>query len=314
AEAIAALAQCDKRWPALAESCDVAALTDFSESCDGSTFHRRAVLRLRGVKLGMLCPATGTDTGTATASAPATEALEGPGPGAALPAPPAETPAETPAESPSAAEPAAAPPERRQADPDPAPEPEPAFDVRPASGPLYVTRASNVRLGPGTRYERVATLPAGRRIQMTGESPNGWKRFELDGRTVFIAGSLVRATPPAAAAPAADPAPARVTTARTQTPARRTQPEPAEEALRDGFRWESEGSTTPAVSAADALRARQETEAAATPTPAATQASQTPAPAQTVASQAEPEPEETWTPFGANSGGGSGGGGGGGAN
>ncbi len=168
---------CDGRWPALEESCDPGELEGFVAACPESPFVRRAKLRLKGIRIGMHCKGVTV----ADAPAPAAEVEEATtAPPAAASALEAETPAAPVAEAPEATDLGIA--------------------VTPASGTVYARSASNVRVGPGTEFERRGTIPAGTRITLTGEAANGWKRFEYQGAPAFIAGQLVQTAPVASQA------------------------------------------------------------------------------------------------------------------
>ncbi len=169
AEARRRAALCDGRWPSLEDSCDGAAIESFVDACPDDPFIRRAKLRLKGIRLGMLCK-----EGTATAAAP--------------PAEPAPVPTPDPEPAPVAA----------PTEPEPA-ETEGDFAVAPASGTFYVRRSSNIRSGPSTAYPRRAVLAPGTQITATGRTENGWMRFDHEGQPAFIAGSLVQSSPVTAA-------------------------------------------------------------------------------------------------------------------
>ena len=72
----------------------------------------------------------------------------------------------------------------------------------PKQAMLIPNSNANVRAGPGTGYEMLGTVSAGRQLPVTGKTPAGdWWQFAYEGRVAWIAASLVTAEPDAAGAP-----------------------------------------------------------------------------------------------------------------
>lgn len=59
---------------------------------------------------------------------------------------------------------------------------------------VYITNSrTNIRRGPGTRYDVIETVDAGRRVQVTAEAPGRWYMLEQSGTVIgFIYGPLLR--------------------------------------------------------------------------------------------------------------------------
>lgn len=70
--------------------------------------------------------------------------------------------------------------------------------------PMWAAKRANLRIGPGTSFDKVGLLEVGQEVRITGEAGR-WLRVELsNGRTAFVYGPLL-STRPAADEPRADP-------------------------------------------------------------------------------------------------------------
>lgn len=79
------------------------------------------------------------------------------------------------------------------------------FDILDASGVYETITGTNVRTGPGTGFPIVRTLPAGKRVNVTGQVDGlDWHRIEDTGAAgaAFVASSLIREVPEFTVAPA----------------------------------------------------------------------------------------------------------------
>ena len=63
--------------------------------------------------------------------------------------------------------------------------------VTEESGTLTVATTSNIRKGPGTGYDVLATVDAGTTLTKTGKTDDGWYRVTYNNETGYIAESLV---------------------------------------------------------------------------------------------------------------------------
>ena len=73
-----------------------------------------------------------------------------------------------------------------------------------ADRPMWAVKRANLRIGPGTSFDKVGPLEVGEEVRITGEAGR-WLRVELsNGRTAFVYGPLLSSRP-AADEPRADP-------------------------------------------------------------------------------------------------------------
>lgn len=56
---------------------------------------------------------------------------------------------------------------------------------------VTVNTASNIRKGPGTDYDVIATVPAGTKLTATGITDTDWYQVKYNDQTAYIAGNLV---------------------------------------------------------------------------------------------------------------------------
>lgn len=63
--------------------------------------------------------------------------------------------------------------------------------VSDASGDYYISKSVNVRSGPSTDYEKIATLNKYDKITVNGIADNGWYRFEINGKYGFVSNSFI---------------------------------------------------------------------------------------------------------------------------
>lgn len=88
------------------------------------------------------------------------------------------------------------------------------FEVTPANDTVYVTGSSvNLRSGPGTSYDIVATVTVGTALTRTGTTDNNWSRVQYEGSECFISGALVSTEEPKKDDTASTAAPYSVTSA-----------------------------------------------------------------------------------------------------
>ncbi len=80
-----------------------------------------------------------------------------------------------------------------------------AFTVEPMSATMYATISLNVRSGPSTDFDRIATLDAGEAVTVTGRASTGWYQVSVDGQTGYASNIYLSATAPSAAVTTAKP-------------------------------------------------------------------------------------------------------------
>jgi len=115
-------------------------------------------------------------------------------------------PTEAPEPSPEATE---VPETEPEATPEPSPEateaPEaevdepldPTITISEMNDTIYVDGNSvNIRIGPGTEYNVVASLSRGEKLERTGTTDNGWSRVKYDGEKAYISNSYVSTEKP----------------------------------------------------------------------------------------------------------------------
>ena len=76
------------------------------------------------------------------------------------------------------------------------PDARPEDDDDDPRGIVVAISGANVRTGPGTEYNVIDTVDAGKEMRTTG-STDGWSRVEYDGRTGYISDSLLDIIRPA---------------------------------------------------------------------------------------------------------------------
>ena len=81
-----------------------------------------------------------------------------------------------------------------------------AFTVEPMSATMYATISLNVRSGPSTDFDRIATLDEGEAVTVTGRASTGWYQVSVDGETGYVSNIYITDKAPAAAVTTAKPA------------------------------------------------------------------------------------------------------------
>lgn len=137
---------------------------------------------------------SGEETSAPTDSVVATEPTTAPTETETPTEEPTEAPTEEPTEAPTEAE-TEAPTEVPTEEPTEAPT-EPEFTVTAISKTMYVTQWANIRIGPGTTYDRITALDRGTAVYCIGVADNGWYKIKYNGGEAYIAGNLVSDTKP----------------------------------------------------------------------------------------------------------------------
>lgn len=121
------------------------------------------------------------------------------------------TPTQPPVPAENGADTAAQPEEPAQAEPTPTPAPAEApeagdepedgdFDVTPVSDTVYVTGSGvNLRTGPSTAYDVVASLSKGTELSRTGTT-GGWSQVSYNGGVCYVSNTLITTDKPDASA------------------------------------------------------------------------------------------------------------------
>ncbi len=84
--------------------------------------------------------------------------------------------------------------------PEVAPKPETLTEVN-ASYDRFVKSSLNVRTGPGTTYDKKATLKTGEKVHVTKVVSNGWSFIEVNGISGYVSSSYLVKTAPVQKAP-----------------------------------------------------------------------------------------------------------------
>jgi uncharacterized protein YgiM (DUF1202 family) len=111
----------------------------------------------------------------------------------------------------------------------PSPTVEAVTDTPEAKAMLQANAVANVRSGPGTAYPKIGQLQEGQEYEVTGKNADGdWWQFSFDGKSGWVAASMVTANDAAASvavaeAPAA-PAPVQRAPAPAPAPAPASAP------------------------------------------------------------------------------------------
>lgn len=67
----------------------------------------------------------------------------------------------------------------------------PAYTVEAMTATMYAQKAVNVRIGPGTEYDKIGSLAINQEVEVTGKASTGWYEISYNGEKAYVSGNYL---------------------------------------------------------------------------------------------------------------------------